>query len=600
MALPSGFLDELRARTPMAALVGRKVKLARSGKSWKGCCPFHGEKTPSFHVYDDGYHCFGCGAHGDAIGFVMNTEGAGFIEAVERLAGEAGLEVPKPTPAAAEAERQRLDLSEVLDLAAASFTRRLHAPQGREALAYLRGRGLTDETIERFGLGWSGDGRGDLVAELGRAEIDPARMAEAGLLQSRDDGAVRELFYNRVMFPIRDRRGRTISFGGRALGDAKPKYINGPETAVYSKSRTLYALDLAREGARKPPGALVVEGYMDVIALHQAGFTGAMAPLGTALTAPQLEELWRLSDAPTLCFDGDAAGARAAARAAEIVLPLLAPDRTLCLATLPAGEDPDTLIRRGGAAAFAAVLQAKRPLSSALFDLLREGFAADTPEARASLRARLDAAAARIGDKALASEYRSALRDQLFATRARNRWDKRKDAGARPRNGASPRIMPDGQATGERHRVLLAILLNHPDLIADVAEALSGLSFSPGYTRLRTVLLEWYDSAPVLDLAHLMNHLQASGQGEAAAEVLAARPVPLPACAGPGAMPAEAEAGWWHYFGLLNRPRLEEEVAAAAAAFARSPDVASQTRLVALCAARDALARDAEADDEEA
>ena len=255
MALPPAFLDELRARTPMTALVGRKVKLARSGKSWKGCCPFHGEKTPSFYVYDDGYHCFGCGAHGDAIGFVMQTEGAGFVEAVERLAGEAGLDVPKPSPQAAEAERERLDLTGVLDLAAASFTRRLHDREGREALAYLRGRGLSDDTIQRFGLGWSGEGRGTLLAELGRAGIEPARLAEAGLLQNREDGAVRELFYNRVMFPIRDRRGRTISFGGRALGDAKPKYINGPETAVYSKSRTLYALDLAREGVRKSPTA---------------------------------------------------------------------------------------------------------------------------------------------------------------------------------------------------------------------------------------------------------------------------------------------------------------------------------------------------------
>jgi DNA primase len=600
MALPPAFLDELRARTPMAALVGRKVKLARSGKSWKGCCPFHGEKSPSFYVYDDGYHCFGCGAHGDAIGFVMNTEGAGFIEAVERLAGEAGLDVPKPSPAAAEAERQRLDLSQVLDLAAAFYTARLYAPVGRDALAYLRGRGLTEETIKRFGLGWSGEGRGELIAELRRAEIDPARMAEAGLLQSRDDGSVRELFYNRVMFPIRDRRGRTISFGGRALGDAKPKYINGPETAIYSKSRTLYALDLAREGARKPPGAIVAEGYMDVIALHQAGFTGAMAPLGTALTAPQLEELWRLSDAPTLCFDGDAAGARAAARAAEIALPMLAPDRTLCLVTLPAGEDPDTLVRRGGPAAFDAVLKTKRPLSVALFDMLREGFGADTPEARAAFRARLDEAAARIADKGLAAEYRTALRDQFFASKQRFRPGMKGGAPARRAGTAIARVMPGNEAGTERHRVLLAILFNHPNLIGDVAEALSALPFSPGNTQLRNLLLEWYDSTTALDLTDLMNHVQASGLGDAVAEVLAARPVPLPACAGVDAMPAEAEAGWWHYFGLLNRPRLEEEVAAAAAAFARSPDTASQNRLVALCAARDALAGDAEADDNEA
>ena len=484
MALPPAFLDELRARTPLAALIGRKVKLARSGKSWKGCCPFHGEKTPSFYVYDDGYHCFGCGAHGDAIGFVMNSESAGFIEAVERLAGEAGLEVPKPSPAAAEAERERLDLTGVLDLAAASFVRRLHAREGREALDYLRGRGLTEETIQRFGLGWSGDGRGELSAELKRADVDPARMAEAGLLQSRDDGSVRELFYNRVMFPIRDRRGRVISFGGRALGDAKPKYINGPETAIYSKSRTLYALDLAREGARKSPhGVIVAEGYMDVIALHQAGFAGAVAPLGTALTAGQLEEIWRLADAPTLCFDGDAAGARAAARAAETALPLIAPDRTLCLATLPPGEDPDTLIRRGGAPAFTAVLAAKRPLSVALFDLLREGHSADTPEARAALLARLNAAAARIGDKAVAGEYRSALRERFYAATRRR-------GAPLPRATVTPRLAPSaGPATSERHRTLLAILINHPVLLGDTAEALSVLPLGIAFAGLRKSLL---------------------------------------------------------------------------------------------------------------
>ena len=592
MALPPAFLEELRARTPMAALVGRKVKLARSGKSWKGCCPFHGEKTPSFYVYDDGYHCFGCGAHGDAIGFVMQAEGAGFIEAVERLAGEAGLDVPKPSPAAAEAERERLDLNAVLDLAAASFARRLFEREGQAALAYLRGRGLTDETIRRFGLGWSGEGRGDLVGELGRAGVEPGRLAEAGLLQNRDDGAVRELFYNRVMFPIRDRRGRTISFGGRALGDAKPKYINGPETALYSKSRTLYALDFAREGVRKSShGAIVAEGYMDVIALHQAGFVGAVAPCGTALTAGQLEELWRLADAPVLCFDGDAAGARAAARAADVALPLLTPERTLCIATMPAGEDPDTLIRRNGPSAFAAVLAGKRPLATALFDLLREGIQADTPEGRAAFRARLDAAALRIADKSLASEYRSALRERFYASRRRG------PDGAVPRAAVRVRAEPGADVTAQRHRALLAIVLNHPQLAHDVAEALSTLPLSQGHARVRDALLHWFDSAEVLDSECLMNHLDRSGCSEDAALLLSDRTMPLPACARPGAMPAEAEAGWWHFFGLLNRPHLEEEVEAARAAFETAPSQAAQDRLVALCAARDALARDAQVDD---
>jgi DNA primase len=319
MALSPNFLDELRARTPLAAVVGRRVKLARSGRQMKGCCPFHQEKTPSFYVYEDGYHCFGCGAHGDAISFVMQTQGAAFMEAVEQLAAEAGLDVPKPTPEAAEAERKRHDLASVLEAAQTSYQRRLHLPEGRHAHDYLRTRGLTEETIRRFGLGWSGEGRGALASELARDGITQDLLVESGLMRT-DEGTDRtfDLFFNRVMFPIRDRRGRVISFGGRTLGDGQPKYVNGPETPLFSKRRTLYALDLAREAVRSGASLVVVEGYMDVIALAQAGFGAAVAPLGTALTEEQLEELWRLSPSPILCFDGDAAGARAAARAAEL------------------------------------------------------------------------------------------------------------------------------------------------------------------------------------------------------------------------------------------------------------------------------------------
>ena len=311
MALPDGFLAELRARTSLQGLVGRRVKLTKSGRNWKGCCPFHNEKTPSFYVYEDAYHCFGCGVHGDAISYVMQTSGASFPEAVQTLASEAGMEVPKPTPAAAAAERERMELSDVLAAAAEFFRKLLFAPEGAGGLTYLRNRGLTDDTIARFGLGWSGDGRGALTAELARHDVKPDMLIEAGLMREAEDGRpAREQFYNRVMFPIRDRRGQVVSFGGRILGDGQPKYVNGPETPVFSKRRMLYGLDFARAAARAGQPVIVVEGYMDVIALHQAGFGGAVAPLGTALTAEQLDELWRLSPSPVLCFDGDAAGAR--------------------------------------------------------------------------------------------------------------------------------------------------------------------------------------------------------------------------------------------------------------------------------------------------
>ena len=584
MALPPGFLDELRARTPLHALVSRRVKLSKSGRNWKGCCPFHNEKSPSFYVYEDGFHCFGCGAHGDAITFTMQTSGASFIDAVEALASEAGLEVPKPSRQAVEAEQERLDLHGVLEAAQTEFVRLLGTREGAEGLAYLRNRGLSEETIRRFGLGWSGEGRGSLVQALKRQGIEPGRMEEAGLLRAGEDGqAARELYWGRVTFPIRDRRGRIISFGGRTLGDAKPKYVNGPETRLFSKKHSLYALDLAREGVRKgPPGGtlVVAEGYMDVIALHQAGFGAAVAPLGTALTAEQLELLWRMGPVPTLCFDGDAAGARAAARVAELCLPLVSPERSLRFAALPAGEDPDSLVRRGGPAAFTAVLDAAKPLVDTLFAVLREG-GGDGPEARAALRTRLDAAAARINDKALSQEYRSALRGMFFEQRRPNARASGKPAPiARP-----PRQAPEAEATRlERARCLVAILVHHPVLLRDTEEAFAGLDLPPGLARLRDEILH-LDNHAALDSAALLAHLTASGMDVELSSVLSAG-LPLPPSIRANAMPAEAEAEWWHLFGLIRLARLDDEIAEAQRDYAERQTDAAHRRLVGLAQAR--------------
>ena len=565
----------------MQGLVGRRVKLSKSGRNWKGCCPFHNEKSPSFYVYEDGYHCFGCGAHGDAISFVMQTGGGTFIDAVESLAAEAGLEVPKPSVRDVEAEQERLDLFGVIEAAQAEFVRLLHAPAGAGGLAYLRGRGLSDATIERFGLGWSGEGRGGLVSALRGQGIEPGRLEEVGLLRAAEDGGVaRELYWGRVTFPIRDRRGRVVSFGGRTLGDGKPKYINGPETRLFSKKHTLYAIDLAREGVRR--GRLVVvEGYMDVIALHQAGFGGAVAPLGTALTGEQLELLWRLSPVPVLCFDGDAAGARAAARVAELCLPLVTSERSLSFAVLPGGEDPDSLVRSGGAAAFQGVIEGARPLVDTLFDVLREG-GGEGPEARAALRARLDAAAEKIADKGLAAEYRAALRDRFFASR-------------KPRGGVAGRGAPvrrgarvaaeAGASQTERARLLTALLLRHPGLLRDTEEAWASLDLPGPLARLRDAVLHIEDHA-ALDSASLLAHLTASGLAADAASVLSAS-MPLPTSARADAMPAEAEGEWWHLFGLMRGlSRLDHEVAEAARAYERDQTEAAQRRLIGLANAR--------------
>jgi DNA primase len=593
MVLPPQFLDELRARVLLPAVIGRRVRLARSGRQWKGCCPFHGEKTPSFYVYDDHYHCFGCGAHGDAVTFVMQSLGVSFPEAVEQLAAEAGMQVPTPSPEAAEAESHRLDLAAVLDAAAASYRRRLFLPEGKTARDYLTNRGLSDETIHRCGLGWSGEARGAVAADLAREGVTAEQLVDAGLMRRDDEtGRVFDLFFNRVMFPIRDRRGRTISFGGRIMGDGQPKYVNGPETVLFSKRRTLYGLDLAREATRRGGILVVVEGYMDVIALGQAGFEAAVAPLGTALTEEQFSELWRLSPAPVLCFDGDAAGARAAARAAELALPMLAPERTLRLISLPSGEDPDSLVRSQGARAFQAMLDGARPLADCLFDLLHEGMSDTTPEHRAAFRTKLEAAAKRIPDKALAGEYRSVLLDRFFASRRKDHGGSRSaNRSAYHRSALNqaisirtgPRPPSDAAAVAaERARILTAILLRHPGLLHHVEHAYVGLDLDPPIAGLRDAILEWAIHAEVLDSQALMDHLDGFGLSIDVERILAGTPIPLPACASLAAMPAEAEEGWWHIFGFLNVDRLREEVNLAREDAAKGLTEETERRLVAL------------------
>ncbi len=636
MAFDPAFLDELRARTPIAAVVGRKTRLARSGRQFKGCCPFHGEKTPSFYVYDDHFHCFGCGAHGDAISFVMQAEGRSFLEAVEALASEAGLEVPKQAPADRDRAERARTLVDVLDAAQASFVRRLRDGQGREGLAYLRGRGLGEDAIARHGLGWSGDGRGALLAELKEQGFPVELVAEAGLMRLGEDGAPRgELFFNRVTFPIRDRRGGLVSFGGRILGDGQPKYLNGPETPLFVKRRTLFGLDRAASALRtaRPaegasPGArelVVVEGYMDVIALHQAGFGGAVAPLGTALTAEQLEALWRVAPAPVLCFDGDAAGRRAAIRAAETALPLLDPERTLRFVRLPEGEDPDSLVRTRGAPGMTAALKGAAPLADVLFELLSEGVRDPGPEQRASLHARLTAAAATIGHKGLAAEYRRTLQQRFFETFAR------RGGGARP-GGHGQTRQPPGRVTAmaaarpvpeadgvrlERMRMLLAILLRHPDLLHDVEQAFCHLELPDELAQVRAALLDWAGTpcgtldplgrpagedapaSPPLDSAGLMAHLQSAGLSAQMDVILAPSPLPVAAAASETAMPADAEEAWWQFFGLVNAAGLRDQVAAAQRVLTERWDLAAQKQLILLKSALAAVERGEQAGDDD-
>lgn len=394
----------------MNELVGRKVRLVRSGREAKGCCPFHGEKTPSFYVYTDHFHCFGCGAHGDAISFVMQAEGLDFLAAVDRLASEAGLPVPQDQVQAA--TRQQLkELGNILDEAQRWFAQRLDDEAGAPARSYLEARGVTRDSVKAFGLGWSGRGRGVLAEAIG---VQIADMIEAGLMTRRaDDGVAIDFFRDRLMFPICDQAGRVISFGGRTMGDGQPKYINGPETPLYSKRRALYGADKAREGLGMGRPLVVVEGYLDVISMHQAGETGTIAPLGSALTEEQLDELWRLSPAPVLLFDGDPPGQRAALHAMELALPKLAPDRTLKVAKLPDPEDPDSLLKSGGQEALRTVLAGAMPLEPALVVALRPPGEADHL-ALSTWRNRLAMAGDAIADPATAQTVRRLMLNHYF------------------------------------------------------------------------------------------------------------------------------------------------------------------------------------------
>src|SRR5690242_5001370 len=421
MAFPPYFLEELRRRLSLANAVQRRVKLQRRGREFVGLCPFHKEKTPSFSVVEEKgfYHCFGCGAHGDVISFTMQTGNLSFPEAIEALAREAGLEVPKATPEEHERAQRATTLRGALDAAARWFEEQLHAPVGREALAYLERRGLDVETIRRFRLGFAPDRRNALKQALLKSFPEPL-LVEAGLLrkpeaQSEEGGRESyDYFRGRVIFPITDRGGRVIAFGGRALGDGQPKYLNSPETPLFEKGRVLYGWAQARAAAGGAGPVIVVEGYMDVLALQRSGFVGAVAPLGTALTERQIEELWRIAPEPILCFDGDAAGLRAAGRAVDRALPLLKPGNTLRLATLPEGEDPDTLVLRHGVQAMREILDRARPLAEFLWTLETQAGPLDTPERRAALEHRLEERARQIADRAVQTHYLRFFREKVF------------------------------------------------------------------------------------------------------------------------------------------------------------------------------------------
>jgi DNA primase len=551
MRFPPQFLDELRTRLPVSEVVGRRVKLKKAGREWKGLSPFNKEKTPSFFVNDQkmAWFDFSSGKNGSIFDFVMETEGLTFPEAVERLAAQAGLPLPQVSPEQELRERHRRTLHDVVELAAKFFEATLAARTGATARGYLADRGIDPASQLRFRLGYALPERFALKEHLGREGIPVEDMVEAGLLVAGEDIPVPyDRFRERVMFPITDLRGRVIAFGGRALDkDAPAKYLNSPETPLFHKGATLYNIAAARAAThtagKSAPSApnsfsaalIVVEGYVDVIAMASAGYEATVAPLGTALTEDQLALLWKMADEPVLCFDGDAAGRRAAYRAVDLALPQLAPGKSLKFSSLPEGHDPDDLIRTGGREAMGEVLASAQPLAQVLWMRESEASSFDTPERRAALEARLSEVTGAIGEESVRRHYRQEFSNRLrrlFEADGRpapqrnygrnERWQRPSGRFAPARGPGSMRSGPraaeglrGGAITGElytvaspqlaqspvhrghraaiprREALILQVAINHPWLLHDHLEDLAGVEFRHAETeRLKAAIID--------------------------------------------------------------------------------------------------------------
>jgi DNA primase len=526
MSLSPAWLDELRARTTLSTLIGRTVKVQKAGREFKACCPFHNEKTPSFTINDEKgfYHCFGCGAHGDAIRWMTDQRGLAFMDAVKELAQAAGLEVPAADPRAAEKAERANSLHDVMTAASEWFCGQLQGIEGADARAYLKQRGLGDETVKAFGIGFAPDSRGKLRSALKRFGDD--RMIETGLLISVEDKEPYDRFRGRIMIPIRDPRGRVIAFGGRILGAGEPKYLNSPDTPLFDKGRTLYNLDRAGSASRQTNRMIVVEGYMDAIALAQVGIGDVVAPLGTALTEHQIDRLWRMVDVPVLCFDGDAAGQKAAIRAAFRALPHLQPAKSLAFATLPTGKDPDDVVREGGAGGMEALIGAAEPLVDRLWQHEAAALPLRTPEDRAGLRRRLAEHVQAISDGNVRSLYQADFRER-FEDAFQRSFRPRNDAyqGRRPvfERPTSNRARTIG-GTGVDPvfaRAILAGLIRHPAMLIACGEALTMLAIDDAaLDRLRMSLLDAAYDGVALETDALLPICDSAGLGALAHELL--------------------------------------------------------------------------------
>ncbi|MES0200819.1 DNA primase [Mesorhizobium sp. M0011] len=498
MRFPPAFLDEIRDRVPISSVIGQRVAWDRKktnaprGDYW-ACCPFHGEKSPSFHCEDKKgrYHCFGCSVSGDHFKFLTELDGMSFPEAVEKIADMAGVPMPVRDAQEERREKERASLTDVMEMATAFFQERLQGPEGAKARAYLRDRGLTPATQQSFRLGFAPDSRNALKEHLAAKGVPKADIEACGLVRHGDDIPVSyDWFRDRIMFPIPDSRGKIIAFGGRALQpDALAKYMNSPDTELFHKGNVLYNFARARKALAKGGTVIAVEGYMDVIALAQAGFENVVAPLGTALTENQLELLWRMAPEPMLCFDGDKAGLKAAWRAADMALPSVQAGRSARFALLPEGKDPDDLVKAEGPDAFRRVLAEARPLVDLLWMRETAGGVFDTPERRAELEKTLRELTSRIRDESLRYHYQQEMRERVLSffgsqrgtRQSRQDWKQGQGKTAAPGGqfakagsgrmaiteslGQSALVKRGGEGMSVREATIIVALVNHPALI---------------------------------------------------------------------------------------------------------------------------------------
>lgn len=572
MRFGDNFLEELKARIRPSDVVGRHVKLKRQGREFAGLSPFTNEKTPSFFVNDEKgfYHCFSSGKHGDAISFLMEVEGLAFPEAVERLAEMAGMEMPKADPEAERRAARNKVAINWMDAAQLFFARSLRRDVGRDAREYLKRRGLDGAAAERFGIGFAPDSFNALRDELTQQGAGLDVLVESGLVIEPDDKSRQpwDRFRNRIMFPIRDPRGRLVAFGGRAMEkDAKAKYLNSPETSLFHKGRVLYHYPEARKALSAPKnparGMIVAEGYMDVIALARAGFDHAVAPLGTALTEEQLDLLWRAGPEPTLCFDGDKAGLRAAFRSVERALPLIKPGQTLRFALMPDGKDPDDLIADGGAAAMQGVLERAVSLVDMLWQREVEAEPLNSPEARAGLKDRLFAALREITHDEVRKQYQTALLARFDAEYGRQYGKKNSGGrGAYNKRYVNPALKQGMQSSAmqaARERRVVGGILEFPELLDHVDQTFFALNFQvAGLKQLQSVLLSYFRETKAVEKSSMLAHIEAEGLDQILRELHRERRLNIAAMGGSDATLDEKLALWQADADALTGPTQDE------------------------------------------